>query len=236
MAGTLGHRGPDGSSGIASVRSRSRTALTETGCTSPRNSEPSVRSPGLTYRSMPPRQPTTSSSATSPAVSVSLESRTPFLQSDLVELALALGADQLIGRSGGKQPLRSLLADLLPSVSFDQPKTGFGVPVASLLRTELREGHGMSTASNPGWLTSASSSPTATDGAPAEPVVRSELGDLPSRKVLVDALRRSSREIVDGERPSRRATSRNREVPIHTPSMPPDEATISTDFATMCPE
>jgi asparagine synthase (glutamine-hydrolysing) len=71
-------------------------------------------------------------------MSVSLESRTPFLHPDLVEAAFGLGAEQLIGRSGGKQPLRRLLGALLPTVSFDQRKFGFGVPVASLLRTELR--------------------------------------------------------------------------------------------------
>ena len=71
-------------------------------------------------------------------MAVSLESRTPFLQRELVELALRLESRQLLGRSGGKQPLRSLLGRLLPSVSFDQPKSGFGVPMASMLRTELR--------------------------------------------------------------------------------------------------
>lgn len=71
-------------------------------------------------------------------MSLSLESRTPFLNTALLELALGMGADQLLGRSGGKRPLRVLLKRLLPSVRFDQPKTGFGIPVASLLRNELR--------------------------------------------------------------------------------------------------
>jgi asparagine synthase (glutamine-hydrolysing) len=73
------------------------------------------------------------------SMSVSLESRAPFLQPDLVLLALGMDADDLLGRSGGKQPLRALLGELLPSVAFDQTKTGFGIPVASLLRKELRQ-------------------------------------------------------------------------------------------------
>lgn len=71
-------------------------------------------------------------------MSVSLEARAPFLHPDLAEVALGMDADQLLGRSGGKQPLRVLLKRLLPSVSFSRPKTGFGIPDASLLRNELR--------------------------------------------------------------------------------------------------
>lgn len=70
-------------------------------------------------------------------MAVSLESRTPFLHAGLADLALGLGAERLIGRSGAKLPLRSLLDTLLPGVSFNQTKAGFGVPVASILRTEL---------------------------------------------------------------------------------------------------
>jgi len=70
-------------------------------------------------------------------MAVSLESRTPFLHAGLADLALRLGADQVIGRSGGKLPLRALLGSMLPGVSFNQTKAGFGVPVASMLRAEL---------------------------------------------------------------------------------------------------
>ena len=71
-------------------------------------------------------------------MAVSLESRTPFLHRELAEIAMSLDARQLIGRSGGKQPLRSMLQRLLPDVSFNQPKAGFAVPIADLLRYELR--------------------------------------------------------------------------------------------------
>lgn len=71
-------------------------------------------------------------------MSVSLESRAPFLQPEVAQLALSLGPEELLGPSGGKQVLRRALTQLLPAVDFSQPKTGFGVPLASLLRAELR--------------------------------------------------------------------------------------------------
>lgn len=71
-------------------------------------------------------------------MSVSLESRAPFLQPDVAAFALGLGPEALLGPSGGKQVLRGVLRTLLPSVDFDRSKTGFGVPLASLLRGELR--------------------------------------------------------------------------------------------------
>lgn len=71
-------------------------------------------------------------------MSVSLESRAPFLQPDIASFALGLGPEQLLGPSGGKQILRRLLRTTLPSVDFDRSKTGFGVPLASILRGEMR--------------------------------------------------------------------------------------------------
>lgn len=71
-------------------------------------------------------------------MSVSLESRAPFLQPELVDLALSLGPAELLGPAGGKQVLRRVLGQVLPTVDFNQPKAGFGVPLASLLRGELR--------------------------------------------------------------------------------------------------
>ena len=71
-------------------------------------------------------------------MAVSLESRTPYLQPDVAALAARMGSAELVGKSGGKQPLRALLRSYLPTVDFDVPKSGFGVPIPSLLRTELR--------------------------------------------------------------------------------------------------
>lgn len=70
-------------------------------------------------------------------MAVSLESRAPFLQPDVAELALSLGMDALLARSGGKQPLRTLLQRLLPDVDFSQKKAGFGMPADDLLHNEL---------------------------------------------------------------------------------------------------
>lgn len=71
-------------------------------------------------------------------MSCGLESRTPFLNADLASIALSLGPSELIDRYGGKAPLRLLLAQLIPGVSFTQPKSGFGVPVGSMLRGQMR--------------------------------------------------------------------------------------------------
>ena len=72
-------------------------------------------------------------------MAVSLESRTPYFHPGVAELALSLPASQLIKDGRGKAPLRRLLANLLPDADFSQPKTGFGVPIGSLLRNELRD-------------------------------------------------------------------------------------------------
>lgn len=81
-------------------------------------------------------------------MAVSLESRAPFLQPDIAALALSLGVDELLARSGGKQPLRHLLDRLLPDVDFSQKKTGFGMPADSLLRDELADALGDAVASH----------------------------------------------------------------------------------------
>jgi asparagine synthase (glutamine-hydrolysing) len=66
-----------------------------------------------------------------------MESRTPFLSADLATLAFHLDASDLIAGGTGKQPLRHLLGEVLPGVSFNESKMGFGVPIADLLRSAL---------------------------------------------------------------------------------------------------
>jgi len=44
-----------------------------------------------------------------------------------------------IRNGNGKFILKSLLEDYLPKQFFDRPKQGFGVPIDSWLRTDLRE-------------------------------------------------------------------------------------------------
>ncbi len=72
-------------------------------------------------------------------MAVSLESRTPFLHADLARIAMGMGPAQLWDGAAGKRPLRSLLGRLVPSVDFSSPKTGFGTPIAALLRGPLAD-------------------------------------------------------------------------------------------------
>ncbi len=68
-----------------------------------------------------------------------LECRQPFLDHRLVEWAASLPVryKQRLGR--GKRILREAFRDLLPADVLRRPKMGFGVPMDSWLRGELRE-------------------------------------------------------------------------------------------------
>jgi asparagine synthase (glutamine-hydrolysing) len=71
-------------------------------------------------------------------MSVSLESRAPLLDRNVVEFACSLPLE-LKGRPpGGKLVLRQLLAQHVPAGLFERPKMGFGVPIGRWLRSELR--------------------------------------------------------------------------------------------------
>jgi asparagine synthase (glutamine-hydrolysing) len=73
------------------------------------------------------------------AMSASLETRAPFLDRRVVELAwrLPLGA-KIKGRTG-KRILRDILCRYLPRRLQDRPKQGFAIPLDRWLRGELRE-------------------------------------------------------------------------------------------------
>jgi asparagine synthase (glutamine-hydrolysing) len=72
-----------------------------------------------------------------------LETRTPFLDQRVVELAFALpGSDKLAlegGRPIGKRILRSAFRDRLPADVFRRPKRGFEMPVGALLANAAAE-------------------------------------------------------------------------------------------------
>jgi asparagine synthase (glutamine-hydrolysing) len=69
---------------------------------------------------------------------VSLEARVPLLDHPLVEFAVSLPG-RLKRRDGvGKWILREAVKGLVPDSVFAQPKRGFGVPLASWMRRELR--------------------------------------------------------------------------------------------------
>lgn len=72
------------------------------------------------------------------AMACSLETRIPFLSRDIVRFAWSLPFDQKIRAGTSKLILRNALSRYLPSHLFDRPKMGFGVPLPSYLRRELK--------------------------------------------------------------------------------------------------
>ena len=63
------------------------------------------------------------------AMSASLESRAPFLDHRVVELAFALPEDSLLRNGQGKWILRRLLDRYVPRSLIERPKAGFSVPL-----------------------------------------------------------------------------------------------------------
>ncbi len=72
------------------------------------------------------------------SMSVSLESRAPFLDHHIVEFAWSLPERALIRNGEGKWILRQLLDRYVPRQLVERPKAGFAIPLARWLRTELR--------------------------------------------------------------------------------------------------
>ena len=70
-------------------------------------------------------------------MAASLEARCPFLDTDLIEFLLRLPESTLFAGGRLKDMLRPLARRLLPQELVNRRKTGFGVPVASWLRTSL---------------------------------------------------------------------------------------------------
>ncbi|RXK47432.1 asparagine synthase (glutamine-hydrolyzing) [Halorientalis pallida] len=72
----------------------------------------------------------------------SLESRVPFLDNDLVDLALSLPQSEKfgsgpIGGTTGKKVLREAMRDRLPAAVFQKDKQGFTMPTYPFVRDEL---------------------------------------------------------------------------------------------------
>ena len=72
------------------------------------------------------------------AMAVSLETRVPFLDHRVAEIAARIPLKMKISGGTGKQPLRRLLETYIPAALLAHPKTGFGGPVGDWLRGPLR--------------------------------------------------------------------------------------------------
>jgi len=71
-------------------------------------------------------------------MSVGLESRAPFLDHRIAELAWRVPLRHKVRRGRGKWILRRLLHRFVPPALVERPKMGFGVPMAAWLRGALR--------------------------------------------------------------------------------------------------
>lgn len=72
------------------------------------------------------------------AMGVSLETRVPFLDHRVVELAWRIPVGMKISNGQGKQVLRKILDKYVPRSLIERPKQGFGIPVGSWLRGPLK--------------------------------------------------------------------------------------------------
>jgi asparagine synthase (glutamine-hydrolysing) len=73
------------------------------------------------------------------AMSCGLETRMPFLDSRVVDLAWRLPMTMKIRGNTSKWALRQVLYNYVPKNLIDRPKTGFGIPIGKWLRGPLRE-------------------------------------------------------------------------------------------------
>ncbi|MDX2477665.1 MAG: asparagine synthase (glutamine-hydrolyzing) [Gammaproteobacteria bacterium] len=73
------------------------------------------------------------------AMAVSLETRVPFLDHRVAELAWRLPLEMKIRNGQGKWALRQILNKYVPKELIERPKQGFGIPLGQWLRGPLRE-------------------------------------------------------------------------------------------------
>jgi asparagine synthase (glutamine-hydrolysing) len=73
------------------------------------------------------------------SMALSLETRLPFLDRGVAEIAARIPTRMKIRGRSGKLVLRNLLARELPRSLFERPKAGFAAPVGAWLRGPLRD-------------------------------------------------------------------------------------------------
>ena len=73
------------------------------------------------------------------AMSVSLETRVPLMDPEVVAAAWRLGDARKLDYPDGKFVLREVLARHLPRALFERPKKGFGLPIETWLRGPLKD-------------------------------------------------------------------------------------------------
>jgi asparagine synthase (glutamine-hydrolysing) len=73
------------------------------------------------------------------SMAVSLETRLPFLDHRVAEVAARLPMELKISGGVGKRILREILHNEVPRHLVERPKAGFGVPVGQWMRGELRD-------------------------------------------------------------------------------------------------
>jgi asparagine synthase (glutamine-hydrolysing) len=73
------------------------------------------------------------------SMGVSLEARVPFLDHNLVELAMSIDGNRKFKNSNHKYLLKRAVRKLIPDVVIDRKKQGFGVPVGDWYNSKLGE-------------------------------------------------------------------------------------------------
>ncbi len=69
----------------------------------------------------------------------SLETRTPFLDKELVENSIKLNHINFINKNESKVILKKILNQYIPGNLYERPKKGFGVPIGKWIREDMRD-------------------------------------------------------------------------------------------------